>query len=137
MPKRAIKFVARPLNKVPGFGMLHPSLFSIFCFTYGGRLLQISLHAGVLACITAKYMADAPDERRSSRPKPAGNPNMTHYKTAQQKYKLWDPAAETEIKRLLENDKKTRLTSGANPYEHALLCHLYVLKEGCIHDFLA
>ncbi len=92
-------------------GLCMLRLFSIVLITYGGRLLQISLHTGVLACITAKNMADAPDERRSSS-KQYEHDTLQNRAT---KYKEWDPAAQTEFKRLFDIDKKTRLTSVANP----------------------
>jgi hypothetical protein len=83
----------------------------------------------------AEYMADAADAR-SARPTRDGMVNLTHLKTAERRYKTWnDPDAQTEFKRLFDIDKKTKLTTTANPYEHAVFVQLCILKEGNIHDF--
>ena len=80
-------------------------------------------------------MADAADAR-SARPTRDGMVNKTHFRTAEKRYKDWnDPAAQTEFKRLFDIDKKTKLTTTANPYEHAVFVQLCILKEGNIHDF--
>ena len=79
-------------------------------------------------------MSDA-DGERGARPTRAGTVNLTHLKTAEKRYKEWDKPAQTEFKRLFDIDKKTKLTSTANPYEHAAFVQLCILKEGNIHEF--
>ena len=79
-------------------------------------------------------MSDA-DGERGARPSRAGTINLTHLKAAEKKYKDWNKEAQTEFKRLFDIDKKTKLTSTANPYEHAVFVQLCILKEGNIHHY--
>ena len=79
-------------------------------------------------------MSDA-DGERGARPSRAGTVNLTHLKTAERRYKEWDKSAQTEFKRLFDIDKQTKLTSTANPYEHAVFVQLCILKEGNIHHY--
>jgi spermidine synthase len=80
-------------------------------------------------------MSDAAGERAGARPSRAGTVNLTNLRKAEKRYKEWDQDAQTEFKRLFAIDKQTKLTSTANPYEHAVFVQLCILKEGIIHAF--
>ena len=72
-------------------------------------------------------MAD--DEiRRTARP--TGGPNAAHFAKAQNKYKTFDRAANTEYERLIAIDSKKKLTPSQDPVEHAIFFHLCNLREG-------
>jgi hypothetical protein len=72
-------------------------------------------------------MAD--DEiRRTARP--TGGPNAANLTKAQNRYKTFDRAANTEYERLMAIDAKKKLTPSQYPAEHAIFFHLCNLQEG-------
>ena len=73
-------------------------------------------------------MASDDEIRRTARP--TGGPNAAALTKAQNKYKSFDRAANTEYERLFLIDGRKKLTPSQYPVEHVIFFHLCNLQEG-------
>jgi hypothetical protein len=77
-------------------------------------------------------MAD--DESRTPRPKGGANPYQLS--KAKKKFKQFDTEANTEYKRLLDENTKKQLSPNTDPAQHATFYWLCELRTGWLDDFV-